>query len=88
MLNIQLKECSNCINIYNLISEIDDKLYYYTQNQSNNISLMLSLDYNIEVIGKLLRYKSILTHRLYNPNYACGFPLSAIVNKIKILISK
>ena len=71
-----------------LTSEIDSKLFYYAQNNWNNTSLLLDLEYNKDAIGKLLNYKRILNKRLYNPNYACSVDLGCIISQVKIYLNK
>ena len=88
MLNTKITNCTSCANVIDLLSEIDRKLFHFSRNKYSNISLLTNLEYDEYSIGRLLRYKSILNKRLYNPNYACDYPLTAIISKIKILINK
>lgn len=88
MLNIKITTCTSCSNILSLTSEIDSKLFYYANNNWNNVSLLLDLDYNQDAIGKLLNYKRILNKRLYNPNYACDIELNKIISQVKIYLNK
>ena len=68
--------------------DIDEKLKYYACNQRNNDALLLNLDVKKDVIKKLIRYKQIITKRLYNPNYSCEIALGNIITQIKIYINK
>ncbi len=88
MLNVRINKCSNCQNIFHLLCEIDEKLKYYACNQRNNDALLLNLDVKKDVIKKLIRYKQIITKRLYNPNYSCEIALGNIITQIKIYINK
>lgn len=88
MLNVKINKCNSCQNIFELLSQIDSKLKYYGDNSYNNNSLLLNLDVKPDVIKKLIKYKSIVLKRLYNPNYACDITLGQIITQIKIYINK
>lgn len=93
MLKLTLTECKDCKNLSNLLSEIDKKLAYYARNAYNNLTLMVCLQYEPDVISDLLRYKDILTKRMYNCDYAtewCGasFNIYEIISRVKILLNK
>lgn len=88
MLTIQLTECKTCGNLLDLLCEIDEKIKYYAVNASNNMTLMTCLDFNENNMKALLRYKEIVTKRLYNENYACHYPTPAIISRVKLLLYK
>lgn len=88
MLKTTLTECTDCENLLDLICQIDDKLKTYTVNQYNNLTLMVCLPFNKEVIDALLHYKRIVTHKAFNCNYACDYSVSTIISRVKILLNK
>lgn len=88
MLKIKLTNCSTCIDVENLLCEIDETIKKYASNTLNNAALMLNLPVNTEALELLIAYKRILTNRLFNPKYAESIPLSSITSRIKILIYK
>jgi len=87
MLQIRLRECTDCVNLLDLLCEVDKRISYYSHNQMNNVELLLTLPYDKEVMADLLHYKGILTNKLFNPTYG-GFPLQTIISRVKILINK
>lgn len=87
MLNINLRTCTTCIDVADLLCEVDHKIAEYGRNRLNTSSLLLSLPFDLEVANDLLQYKEILTHKLFFPAYA-DTPLSVIVSRVKILLNK
>jgi len=87
MLNINLRTCTTCIDVSNLLCEIDRKLAEYGSNRLNNTALLLSRPFNLEVANDLIQYKEILTHKLFFPDYA-NTSLSVITSRVKILLNK
>lgn len=88
MLKANLNECTDCVNLLDLLCQIDEKLKYYAENQLNNMTLMLNRAYDKCVMSDLLHYKQIVTHRLFYPQYASEYLLSSIISRIKILLNK
>jgi len=88
MLTPRLNNCIDCTSIPSLLSDIDCKLTEMVNNQYNNIVFALNKQINDTVINDLLTYKRILTYRYCNPEYADGYTVQNIANKVKILIYK
>jgi len=88
MLQVKLTDCTNCINLLELLCQIDERLAYYASNEYHRITLLLNINTDPEAIGDLLHYKRIVTNRLFYPSYAQEVPLANIVSRIKILLYK
>ncbi len=88
MLNPRLNNCVNCTTIASLLSEINCKIFSLAKDEYNNTVFDLNQCIDRGAIWDLLRYKRILTFKLYNPDYACKFTVSKIASKVKILIHK
>lgn len=88
MLQVNLTDCSDCLNLKNLLEEIDDRLDCYATNEYHKITLMVSLPSNTEVIKDLLYYKDIVTKKMFYPPYASEINLADIYSRIKILLYK
>ena len=87
MLQTKLRDCTDCINVLNLLCDIDKKIAFYSCNKINSLTLLLNLPYDKEVLSDLLKYKRILTYRLFYPCYA-DVELQTIVSRVKILLNK
>ena len=88
MLQHKLTKHTACQSITDVLDEIDCRLTYFAQNNLKNISFDVSSHHPNEVIELLLFYKHVLKQRLFNPSYACGFDLNAIISRAKTLTHK
>ena len=88
MLYPRLTDCSSCINLLDILCQIDERIAYYADNQYHKMTLMIGGSSDTETIGDLIRYKGIITNRLHNPSYAESIPLANIISRIKILLYK
>ena len=88
MLYPKFNECSNCVDIKDLICEIDAKISMYAENMYNNLTLLINDKIDKEVFSSLLYYKRILTARLFNQCYANSVNITDIISRVKILIYK
>jgi hypothetical protein len=88
MLYTKFTNCTNCIDIKDLICEIDTKIFYYADSMYNNLTLLTTSKIDKEVYSDLLYYKRILTARLFNQCYANSVNITDIISRVKILIYK
>ena len=85
MLSPRLTNCPECVNLPNLIKEVDCKLAEYANGLYNNISYMLNQNVPAGAMIQLIAYKRILVAKLCNPDYACGVSIERIASKVKLL---
>jgi len=85
MLQPDLKECKGCESLQELLEQIDCTLTIYGKNQMHNIQYNLTLYYPKDKIADLLHYKRILTKKVFNNNYACGFSITEIISRVKLI---
>ena len=85
MLSPRLTDCVDCSTIPALLSDIDCKLTELAKTEYNNIVFSLNQPIKDCVIWDLLNYKRILTYKLCNPEYACGYSVKMIASKVKLL---
>jgi hypothetical protein len=88
MLYPRLLNCIDCATIPVLLTDINQKIAFFAQNEYNNI--VFSVNYPIpgEVLSDLLHYKQILEYKQYNPNYCPDYTVTMIGSRVKVLIHK
>ena len=86
MLRAQIRECVDCGSITKLLDEIDCTLTHMGRSHWFNISFDACNYYSRHNIQTLLHYKRILTHKMFNPDYGCGFELASVVSRVKTLL--
>lgn len=85
MLLPRLNNCTNCINIPNLLKEIDCKLAEYANGLYNNITYMLNQSVPAGEMIRLIIYKRILTYKQCNPDYVANVSIQRIASRVKLL---
>ncbi len=86
MLLIKVNECTDCVSIPDLLTEIDCAILKHGKNQLIKNKFEINLHIPKDKVRKMIRYKSILKRRLFNPQYACETSLADIISRAKILI--
>ncbi len=87
MLNIQLKECTNCSSIQETMCQLDTKLASMTRSMYNNDVYLTDRPVCKRKFKDLLYYRDMLNSLLFNPDYFCGaIEFSKIISKIKTLV--
>lgn len=85
MLYSNLENCPQCASIPCTIKEIDCIMYSLGVIYYNNITLLLNKPVNKQAMFDLLVYKRILLYKRCNLEYAGGFSVNSIANKVKLL---
>ena len=85
MLTPRLTNCPDCVDIYNLLAQIDCVIYNTSNNLYNNLVFMLNKKINDASIIDLIHYKRILTYKLCNPDYAGEISANQIASKVLAL---
>jgi hypothetical protein len=85
MLSPRLTACSDCQDLLPLLEQISCTLALWGQNGLTNVQYQTSLPHPKEGIERLLHYQRILTHRLFNPQYAPSVELTSIIARLKTL---
>lgn len=88
MLNPRTSSCVDCTTISALLSNIDCKLKELGSDLYNNTVYILNRPVQSEVYLSLLNYKRILTYKAVNEDYAQGYTVADVANRVKILIHK
>lgn len=85
----QTKDCSTCSTLKCLLPLIDKKLEKLIKNKWNTDSYAASLYFDDNVYSILLRYKRIISKRIFNPKYPSGeFDSQDLISKVKLYINK
>lgn len=88
MLSPRLLNCIDCATIPVLLTDINQKIAAFAQDEYNNI--VFSLNYPIpgQVVDDLLHYKQILEYKQCNPAYCSNYTVTMIGSRVKVLIHK
>ena len=89
MLSVDIKGCTDCGSLSEVLQQIDTEIYYLSKLRDENVRFDLNMCVDEGTIEKLVLYKNILQRRLRNPEYigCCNIPLGDIISKVKTMIS-
>lgn len=85
MLTPRLTNCVECIDILNLLQDIDCKMSNLAKDLYNNIVFSLNKPISQGLMNDLLHYKRILTYKVCNPDYAGDYTITMIASRVKLL---
>jgi hypothetical protein len=68
----QIVQCDNCDALKKAYDKVECTILELMRNKLSNISYNVSLYYDQALVNKLVRYKRVITNRLYNPKYPCS----------------
>lgn len=86
MLTAQIRECTDCGSVHEVLRELSCTLTHYGRNHWLNASYAACAPYPVATVRALLHYQRILTYKLFNPEWACGIELAALLSRVKTLI--
>jgi len=83
------RECQDCPDLQELLSDIDCTLLDLTQNKYNSIVYGIENCFDENLYQTLAHYKSIITKRLYNSHYPCyEYSSNELLSKARLLTYK
>ena len=83
-----IKKCNDCEDLINLLSKIDDYLSFTAKECSNNLRYDLGTETPDEIVDRIVRYKSIILKRMFNPDYLWKLPNSLIISRVNSLLNQ
>ena len=83
-----IKNCNDCDSMDNILSRIDEYLSVNGKNASNNSKYELDIAIPSERIDKIVKYKTIILRRRFNPDYLWKVPNSNIISRINTLLNQ
>lgn len=84
----QIKECNDCESLDDILCKIDDYLASTGKDCSNNFKYELGNIIPSEKIDKIVRYKTIILRRRFNPDYLWKTPNSSIISRVNSLLNQ
>lgn len=87
MLISRIGKCNDCVSIDSILEQIDCVLSTYAKDQIDNNHYELNKPIPAERIQKIIRYKSILLKRRFNPYYIWRIPNADIISRVKTLLN-
>jgi len=83
------RECQDCPNLQELLSDIDCTILNLSQSKYNSIVYGVAGCCNPTLLQTLLAYKRIITARTYNPHYPCSlYTSNELLSKARLLAYK
>lgn len=83
-----IKQCNDCESIDNILCKIDDYLSYIAKDCSNNSKYELGIKIPNERVDKIVKYKTIILKRRFNPDYLWKIPNSVIISRVNSLLNQ
>ena len=84
-----ISTCTYCSDLNKVLSQIDCTLRNMIKNKYNVLSYNVTLSFNDRMYRDLIRYKRIITNRLFNPTYPSKLAsVDVILTKASLLIDK
>lgn len=88
-MNIRTKECEDCNDLQKVLSYIDCTILDIVLKRYNKLIYGTKDCCNDELYNSLVKYKEVITNRLYNCSYPCvPFSSNEILSKARLLAYK
>jgi len=83
------RECQDCPDLQELLSDIDCTLLDLVKNKYNSVIYGIQECCDDELYNQLVNYKRIITARTYNPHYPCSeYSSNELLSKVRLLAYK